>query len=225
MNRIAIVVLLASFCLVAPAHAKRCRALCAEQIGTCRTQCSEAPRRERRRCRATCIGSVLATCRKLADPVCVAPTSNQPAATPPATGGGDPPPIGGDDPPPPPDGGACGPVSTCESLAEYALGWQPGVSATPPDFPPPPPGAILCGADSANITAYLYSGPMSEVVAYYRQQLEAQGMSFSGPHTEYVMRAECDELYLYQRPGQSVPDQLYVFVNNGHFTITGYTAQ
>ena len=217
MNRIATIVLLASLCLVAPAHAKRCRALCAEQIGTCRSQCSEGARPERRRCRATCIRSVLATCRQVADPVCVAPTSNQPADPSPPTDGEDPPPTG--------NGGMCGPVSTCESLAEYAIGWQPGVSATPPDFPQPPPGAVLCGADNANITAYLYSGPMSEVVAYYRQQLEARDISFSGPHPEYAMRAECDELYLYQRPGQIVPDQLYVFVHNGHFTITGYTPQ
>ena len=221
MNRFITIVLLASLCLVAPAHAKRCRTLCAAQIGACRSQCSEAPRRERRRCRASCIKSVMATCRQLAEPVCVAPTSNQPGDPPP--GGGNPPP-GGENPPPG-NGGVCGPVTTCQSLAEYGIGWQPGVSATPPGFPPPPPGAVLCGSDSANITFYLYSEPMSEVVAYYRQQLEAQGMSFSGPHGEYVIREECDELYLYERPGQVVPDQLYVFAHNGHFTITGYTDQ
>ena len=225
MNRFVTIVLLASLCLVAPAHAKGWRPLSAAQTGACPSQCSEGPRRERRRCRATCIGSVLATCRQLADPVCIPPTSDQPGDPAPTPDGGDQPPTGGHDPGPGPDGGACGPVSTCASLAEYAIGWQPGVDATPPDFPPPPPGAVLCGADSANITAYLYSGPMSEVVAYYRQQLEARDMSFSGPHTEYVTRAECDELYLYQRPEQVVPDQLYVFVQNRHFTITGYTPQ
>jgi hypothetical protein len=222
MNRIAMIVLLASFCLVVPAHAKPCRALCAEQIGTCRTQCSEGTRRDRRRCRASCIKSVMAACRQIAEPVCVAPPSNQPNGDPPPTSDGEDPPATGDGGD---DGGACGPASTCESLAEWTIGWQPGVSATPPGFPPPPPGAVLCGADSANITFYLYSGPMSEVVEYYRQQLQAQGMSFSGPHTEYVTRTECDELYLYERPGQVVPDQLYAFVHNGHFTITGYTAQ
>src|SRR6185436_7871972 len=171
MNRIATIVLLARRCLVAPAHAKRCRALCAEQIGTCRSQCSEGPRPERRRCRTTCIKSVRATCRQVVDLVCVASTSNQPSDPSPPTDGEDPPTTG--------DGGMCGPVSTCQGLAEYAIGWKPGLTATPPDFPPPPPGAVLCGADSANITAYLYSGPMSEVVAYYRQQLEARDMSFS----------------------------------------------
>jgi hypothetical protein len=234
MIRIATILVLAGFCLVAPVHAKRCRALCAAEIGSCRSECSEGSRRERRRCRATCSKSVLATCRQLAEPVCLAPTdpvAPTDGGDPPPTEGdpppsaGDPPPAEGNDPPPSGESGVCGPVSTCASLAEYAIGWQPGVSATPPDFPPPPPGAVLCGADDARITHYLYSGPMSEVVAYYRQQLEAQSMSFSGPDTQYALRTECDELYLYSRPGQVVPDQLFVSVHQGHFTVTGFTPQ
>ena len=143
-------------------------------------------------------------CRSIAAPVCSAST---------VPGG-------------PVDGGgpqACGPAGSCEHLATIAPDWKPGdASPIPADFPPSPPGAQLCGSDIGHIVHYLYPDALSEVIAYYRQQLEARGLTLVGPEPPPDNRVGCDEVYRIPRPGHRVPAQLYVFLYQGEFTIGGF---
>jgi hypothetical protein len=194
--------------LAAPADAKRCRSLCSAQIQACRDACTEGSRGQRRRCRAACIAPVMTACRQSTEPVCTPPTPDDP---------------GGAAPGDPGDGHACGLMTTCEHLASIAPGWQPGsTGAIPPDFPAPPPGAQLCGTDIGGIVHYLYAGPMDDVVAYYRQQFAAAGISFTGPDAPPDSRIGCDEVYRFDRPGRRIPGMLYLSLFQGHLALGNF---